>query len=526
MFCSFDSPDCSLPEQVLEKNPTLRLDLQRLSDIELSIQERWMHQQRLAMAASTEPDVHQKVLRIFLRHQLFPATQTEATHFLIRVEGSLLDPKYKLLPSCAFTNFFDKIKVVVDRRYYAQYAHLEWDAAAASAATPPTPAPLQGRRLSPCCVQFKLFGDKPSIVRLVFEKSQRVCQRYEVSIGLREAFPKLRSNPSLEDVVTTVMHYAQTNYLCDKRMIRCNDVLKNIFGVDILTVSSLLQKLRDDHLSSPKPLTVEYPLTSNGSIQIGAMPSTLSKIGGKAFDIEVDVHSEHAFEAQALLNDAAQGFEDSDERLAGLYTLGQYLSRRCHKLQDELNILRDLESNPYRFQLNKPLQVEAMYSLADVSSIVSKRSSYHFIRDGAHASPPSSDNDDDDIDDDGEDEYDDSDGEENDEEKEGVENTEETREKKLPLAVSIPSGGSCSLADDVAAKSVVKRDEEDTTRSRKRVKAPLTMLGSIHPLKGYLDVGNTILFEQSSGAWVQESANHLFESMAPANKRKITDILS
>ena len=158
MLRSFESSDCSLPESLIARDPSLRESLRRLDDLELTIQDSSMRCQRMALAASIQPEVHQKVLRIFLRHQLLPATQSEPAHFLIRVEGEVLDPKYKAAPSTAFTNFFDRIKVIVDRRYYAQYSHLEWDAAAAAVF-----APQEAHKPSPSCVQFKLFGDKPSM---------------------------------------------------------------------------------------------------------------------------------------------------------------------------------------------------------------------------------------------------------------------------------------------------------------------------------------------------------------------------
>ena len=136
--------------------------------------------------------------------------------------------------------------------------------------------------------------------------------------------------------------------------------------------------LEEEHLSPAKPFTVEYALTTTGTIALENSLS-LTKIGGKQFDIEVDILSESASEAQVLLNETAQIFEDADERLSGLHVLGQYLSRRCCRLQEELTALNDAEKDPLS-KYGQPSgllliptvtrQIEAMNALDDVNAVV------------------------------------------------------------------------------------------------------------------------------------------------------------
>ena len=212
-------------------------NLERLNDVENSITNQWMHFQRTSLANNLEPEIKQKVFRVFIRHQFNPATPTERAHFLIRIEGVLLDPKYKTLPCGAISNVFDRIKVTTDKRYYSSFAHLEWDgvasaaAAAAAAAASTTSAITKGSKanvLAPEAVQFKLFGDKQSTVRLAFFRSSKVVTRYEISDKMRELMPRMRLDPTVDEVVHTVMHYTQTRYLLKEKTIRCNDTLRSV----------------------------------------------------------------------------------------------------------------------------------------------------------------------------------------------------------------------------------------------------------------------------------------------------------
>jgi hypothetical protein len=160
MIKSFENSDCSIRPDVLESFPDLKSTLERLNEIEISIQEKWTHYQRLAIVTATEPNIHQKILRIYVRHQFFPASTSDRAHFLIRVEGSIADPKYKYSMCSTFGSFFDRIRVMVDKRFYAHYSHLEWDSATASVS-----ASQKGNDTysSPSCIEFKLFGEKVRI---------------------------------------------------------------------------------------------------------------------------------------------------------------------------------------------------------------------------------------------------------------------------------------------------------------------------------------------------------------------------
>jgi len=309
------------------------------------------------------------------------------------------------------------------------------------------------------------------------------------------------------------MHYAQTNYLIEKKFIRCDELLRGVFDVELLPVASLRQKLQDEHLSPAKPFIVEYALTTTGTIALENL-SGLTKIGGKQFDIEVDVLSESASEAQLILNETAQVFEDSDERLAGLHVLGQYFSRRCYRLLDELAALNDVENDPLGKGLNPTgslpaqtasKQLETMSALDDVGAIVTGRSCYHFLRNNDH--PPTSGDEDDD--DDGDDEYEDTDADDNDDEKNGEEgNLSGGKDCKMLSSVGGFDAVAVVMNSDRTQKFDVQHELLDKNSNSKRAQAPL-IAGAIHSLKGFIDVGNQHFFKYESDEWFQESAKNV-----------------
>ena len=208
----FSEPDGIIPRELTRLHETL----DDLADMETTITEKWMHHQRTYLASCIEPTVKSKICRIFVRHQFQPATSSDRAHFLVRFDGTVLDPKYQHLPATAFSNLVDRIRVQTDKRYFGNYGTMEWNSSASAATSAAAAMAISnnsgksaqigskagpggtGKHSHPAhvgsapeVIQFKIYGDKQSTAKVTIFQSHICCQRYEISHDLRYA-PFLR----------------------------------------------------------------------------------------------------------------------------------------------------------------------------------------------------------------------------------------------------------------------------------------------------------------------------------------------
>lgn len=135
----------------------------------------------------------------------------------------------------------------------------------------------------------------------------------------------------------------------DKRQIKCSPELKSLFGMEAMSLSTLRQKVAE-HLTPAKAIQVEYNVTNvssvtstryivfsehhqrmpcrlpNGRLQQSLYtrycilcsfgPNAVSKGGGKAFDIEVDVKDSFAFELLESVNEISRSQRDVLETIS------------------------------------------------------------------------------------------------------------------------------------------------------------------------------------------------------------------
>ena len=155
----------------------------------------WRRHRRGSLAANCNADaeaqIKQKVVRVFISHKFFPATTEERAHFILTVEETLLDSKYR--DFVKFGNLFKKVKVVLDRRFSHQYLNFELSHREAAAAT--------------------------GVVHALF----RTCCKELVIAFL----------PVMSSLLMQRRSFLGKN-------INCDEALRNLLGVKSLLVSSLL----------------------------------------------------------------------------------------------------------------------------------------------------------------------------------------------------------------------------------------------------------------------------------------------
>ena len=161
----FTSTDESIPASAWDRFPEYKAKLQRIVSIEHQIDQIIQKKVRTSFAVHAEPEVKKKILRVFVHSTFTPSTAYDRSHFIVSVEGHLLDRQYKDINS--FGNFFEKIRFQIDKKLLPQDKVIEWSAQGLPAGTQAD------------CFRVKLYGDKPSSVRIFFHRSTDVRSRFD-----------------------------------------------------------------------------------------------------------------------------------------------------------------------------------------------------------------------------------------------------------------------------------------------------------------------------------------------------------
>lgn len=222
---SFSHFDQCIPPAVWEQFPDQKRALDRINAIESDLQRTWTRNRRMALAVNSDPTIQTKVMRIYVRSHFVPdPTDKAKSHYLVTIEGKLLESK--LSEKHHFGYFFDSIKLVVDKRSgaYSQLSALEWD----SRRNP------EGRKAD--CFRFKVFHDKPCFVKFYLTRSNEVRPRFDLPPAMRDLLPLIRWDPTEEDILLAMWSYIMENGLVDNRS-------RSLIKADQVCLQSLLFKM-------------------------------------------------------------------------------------------------------------------------------------------------------------------------------------------------------------------------------------------------------------------------------------------
>jgi hypothetical protein len=196
---------------ILDRYPQLKDALQRIHDAEETIEEAIRRKKRFGLALNAEPEAKTKILRVFVRSQHNPSTSDERAHFIITIEGHLLDKS--AARSLPFGEFFEKVRVQLDRRFYPVNYNFEWSADTLT------------EGIQAHCFRIKAYGDKPFTAKIFLHRAADVKPRFELSPQLRSLLPCLPTDPTEDDALIALQQYIQSRNLIDERkLIRCNQV--------------------------------------------------------------------------------------------------------------------------------------------------------------------------------------------------------------------------------------------------------------------------------------------------------------
>lgn len=331
---SFTEIDLFLPPKLLASYPKHADQLKRISKLEDSIEKFFSDHRRKRFAFNSEPEFKSKILRTYITHQFYPATLDDSAHYIITVEGQLLDSKYKSENS--FCSFFDNIKVVIDKKHLQTNNIYEWNSYTV----------LSGR--SADAFRVKIYSDKQLTVKILLTRTSDVKVRYELSSALRHIIPNLRVDPSKEDVLLDLWQYILQNNLLDpkdRKLIRCNSDLKSVFGTETLLVSSLKNKLTDESLHPCPPINIDYVMNPNvttiTSQDRRVSSADITRAGGRVLDLQVDVYDSFGPDILSLNNNVEAIYKDINVAVAPIITRATFLANRVVKVHAELESLAD-----------------------------------------------------------------------------------------------------------------------------------------------------------------------------------------
>jgi hypothetical protein len=232
---AFTFADETIPPLAWQLFPDCAQKVQQIRDLEEEIEVMLSKKKRMSVAVNSLPDVKPKILRVYVRHEFVPATATERAHFILTVEGQVLDRT--AVGQLPLGHFFDKVRVQVDKRFHPTVGPFEW-----SVDTYPAGARAQ-------CFRVKFSGDKPSPVKIFLHRAHsEVRTRHEVAPALRELLPFLPADPAENEVVLAVVQYLEVRGLLARRHIRLTPELRAAFRTvgDTMLLTQLRSKVRPE----------------------------------------------------------------------------------------------------------------------------------------------------------------------------------------------------------------------------------------------------------------------------------------
>lgn len=212
---SFIEIDDVISSNILQQDQKFTNKLNRLRKLEETVDMKLSSYQRQLFPMNIEPTIRTKYLRTFIRHEYFPFIDKEKSYYLVYIDGHILDDSIMNDTSnpIRFGSFWEKIRLQVDRKQGPQIM-FEWSVSDNC---------HEGVMID--CFKFRVNSSNTSLnLKLTFHRSSDIQSRYELDPVLKSILPRMRVDPTEEDVMLAIWEYVRSKDLMDKRFIKCNDV--------------------------------------------------------------------------------------------------------------------------------------------------------------------------------------------------------------------------------------------------------------------------------------------------------------
>lgn len=288
--------------------------IQRISEVEIKIDNMIKRMIRTNFAFESKPETVKKILRITISHSYHQADVNDRAHCIIFIEGHILDDN--LMYMIPFGSFFDKIRLVLDKRIIPSSELFEWSASELP----------DGHKAD--CFRFKIYIDKPHNIKIFLHRTEEggTRKRVEIADQLRALLPNIAIDPTEDEVMLAIWEYIDSRRLIDsKGVIKCEgDKDRSFLALvrqESFHMNSLKQKLQP-FLLPCKPIQVDYNVTVSS-----ITPTTNTYRPGRVFDIEVDTPDPYSFEILNALNSIVLKQREQESRQLELYLMADYLSK-------------------------------------------------------------------------------------------------------------------------------------------------------------------------------------------------------
>ncbi|KAI8364315.1 BAF60b [Choanephora cucurbitarum] len=274
--------DKNIPASIDSFVPESKL-YSELVDFETKLDATIMRKRLDIQEALGKPTKIRRTLRLFISntassHQspedenTFDLNNGNVPTWTLKIEGQLLNPEQKSQkeeqPEPKLTSFFRSIVIELDRdlNMYPEGNLIEWQ-------KQPNAADFD-------VIQIKRKGDMDVKVKLAFHLDHNP-QKFKLSPPLADLLDvKVETKPQIVMGIWNYCKYHKLQDAEDKRLIRCDPRLAQIFGYPQLHFSQLPELILQ-HLSRPDPIMIEYTIRVDKPFHASS----------KAYDIEVELDS-------------------------------------------------------------------------------------------------------------------------------------------------------------------------------------------------------------------------------------------
>ncbi|CAO2831137.1 unnamed protein product [Amaranthus hypochondriacus] len=206
-----------------------------------------------------------------------------------------------------FSNFFKRVTIGLDQRFYPENHLIVWENSRSS-------APTEG-------FEVKRKGDKEFTVNIRFDMNY-IPEKFKLSQPLTELLGiEAETRPR---IIAAIWHYVKARKLQnqnDPSLFNCDPQLQKVFGEEKMKFTMVSQKI-SQHLSPPPPIQVEHHLKLSGS----------SPAGNACYDILVDIPFPIQRELSMLLanTEKTKEIEICDEAIcAAIRKIHEHRKRRA-----------------------------------------------------------------------------------------------------------------------------------------------------------------------------------------------------
>lgn len=239
----------------------------RVHKVENDVDERILMETRVNLSGRCVETKNTALLRIFARHVYQPAVGDDASHYLVILEGVLIETARKR-HDFALAQFFSNIKAKVDRKQgtgintVISTQEFEW-------AEQTFPAGFQANK-----VIFRVAGDKSDKAcnaHFTLTFNPEAINKFRISETLRVNFPFLPLEVTEEELAVGVVQHAARNALFDnkdRRFITCDKALQAITdGLPLLQFTHLRSYLIK-HLLPLDPVEFDLALSAANTVDV------------------------------------------------------------------------------------------------------------------------------------------------------------------------------------------------------------------------------------------------------------------